>query len=323
MNALFNPGPRGPLCGVFAGVLLLLGAASVVTAHLRRRLEPGADARKTKVVANLDARVRAWWGMVAVLGFSFLLGSGATLTVFAGSSLMALREFLSLNETLPEDHSALCVSFFLVLPLQYLLVGIGWYGLFAVMIPVYAFLIVPVFAVLQQETSRFLERTAKVQWGVMLTVYCVSHAPALLLLNIPGFAGRNALLLFYLVFVTQISDVLQYVFGTWLGRTPVAPAVSPGKTVEGLLGGGLGAVACGTALWFLTPFNPWQACALSAVVVLLGFAGGLVLSAVKRSLGAKDWGTSIAGHGGVLDRLDSLTFSAPVFFHLVRFFFAT
>jgi len=172
------------------------------------------------------------------------------------------------------------------------------------------------------ETQDFLPRTARIQWALMLTVYCISHAPALLILKIPGYEGRNFLLLFFLITVVQLSDVLQYVFGKLFGRHPVAPRVSPSKTWEGLIGGALSATAIGAGLWWITPFTPVQAAALALAIVLAGFCGGLVLSAVKRSLGAKDWGTMIEGHGGALDRMDSVSFAAPVFFHLTNYFFA-
>jgi phosphatidate cytidylyltransferase len=308
---------------VLSGIFALLVLSSIITWILRRRLAAGQPNQKIKAtIENLTARVKAWWVISAVLAASFLLGTGATLLVFAFGSFMALREYLRLTRTQPEDDAALAVAFILVLPLQYLLIWIQWYGLFAVMIPVYAFLILPIFPVIRQETTHFLERTARLQWGLMLTVYSVSHAPALLLLTIPNYAQQNALLLFYLVFVTQISDVLQYAFGKLLGRTSLAPALSPSKTVEGLVGGGAAAILCGTLLWWITPFTPMQAFGFAALIVVFGFAGGLVLSAVKRSLGVKDWGNSIAGHGGALDRLDSLSFSAPIFFHLVRYFFS-
>jgi phosphatidate cytidylyltransferase len=155
----------------------------------------------------------------------------------------------------------------------------------------------------------------------MICIYCISHVPALLLLRIPGYEGQNALLLFYLLLVVQSSDVLQYVFGKLFGRTRIAPVVSPSKTVEGLVGGGAAAALVGAAMWWITPFTPLQAAAMAFVIVLMGFLGGLVLSAVKRSLGAKDWGSMIAGHGGMLDRMDSVAFAAPIFFHLTRYFF--
>jgi len=308
---------------VLSGVFALLVLSSIVTWILHSRLATGQpDQKSIATIENLTARVKAWWVMAVVLASSLLLGTTATLLVFAVGSFMALREFLRLTHTQPEDHGALAVAFFVVLPFQYLLIGIQWYGLFAIMIPVYTFLILPIFPVIRQETTHFLERTARLQWGLMLTVYSVSHAPALLLLAIPNYAHQNALLLFYLVFVTQLSDVLQYVFGKWLGKTSISPTVSPSKTVEGLIGGGASAIFCGTLLWWITPFTPTQAFCFAALIVVFGFVGGLVLSAVKRSLGVKDWGNSIAGHGGALDRLDSLSFSAPIFFHLVRYFFS-
>ena len=213
-------------------------------------------------------------------------------------------------------------AFYLFIPLQYWLIWLGWQSLFAILIPVWAFLLLPVFAVLKGETADFLPRTARIQWALMLTVYCISHAPALLILRIPGFEGQNVLLLFFLIAVVQLSDVLQYVFGKLFGKHPVAPGVSPAKTWEGLVGGGLSATVAGAALWWITPFTPLQAGAMAAAIVLSGFFGGLVLSAMKRSLGAKDWGTMIEGHGGALDRMDSVSFAAPVFFHLTNYFFA-
>jgi phosphatidate cytidylyltransferase len=235
---------------------------------------------------------------------------------------LALREFITLTPTKRGDHVPLFLSFFVLIPVQYLLIAYGWYGLFAIFIPVYAFLLLPAFAALAEDTDHFLERTAKIQWAVMVTVFCVSHAPALLLLDIPGYRGQDALLILYLLLVAQLSDVLQYVSGKLFGRTKIAPHVSPSKTREGLVGGGLGAILVGGAMWWITPFSPLQAMGMSFIIVLMGFLGGLALSAVKRSLGAKDWGTMIEGHGGMLDRIDSITFAAPIFFHLTRFFFA-
>jgi len=274
------------------------------------------------VVDNLNARLRSWWVMVSVFAFAFLLGTTATLIMFALVSFFALREFLTLTPTKPGDHRALSLAFFAIIPVQYWLIGVEWYGLFAVFIPVYAFLLLPSLSALTQDTERFLERSAKIQWGVMVAVYCISHVPALLLLDIPGYQGQGALLLFYLLLIVQMSDVLQYVFGKLLGKTKIAPVVSPSKTVEGFVGGAAGAVAIGAAMWWITPFTPLQAAGIAFVIVLMGFLGGLVLSAVKRSLGAKDWGSMIRGHGGMMDRMDSVSFAAPVFFHLTRYFFS-
>ncbi|WP_162125890.1 phosphatidate cytidylyltransferase [Pseudoxanthomonas wuyuanensis] len=299
---------------VIGGVIALLLVASGIGWLLGRR-KPGA------VVDNLNARIRAWWVMAAVLVACFLLGKVATLVLYGLLSFFALREFVTLTPTRRGDHLALCLCFYVAIPLQYWLIGTDWYGLFVMCIPVYGFLLLPAVSALSGDTEQFLERNTKIQWGLMLTVYCLSHAPALMLLRIPGYEGQNLMLLFYLLLVVQLSDVLQYVFGKLFGKRLLAPLVSPSKTVEGLIGGGLSAAGIGAALWWITPFTPLQSALLSLLIVLCGFLGGLALSAVKRSLGAKDWGEMIEGHGGILDRLDSVVFAAPVFFHVVRYGF--
>ena len=179
----------------------------------------------------------------------------------------------------------------------------------------------PIVAVVFGDTNNFLARTAETQWGLMISVYCISHVPALLTLDIPGYQGRNALLMVFLLIVVQSSDVLQYVWGKLLGRHKIAPKLSPSKTVEGFIGGVLSATALGACLWQLTPFRIWQAAGMALIATLMGFLGGLVMSAIKRDRGVKDWGHLIEGHGGMLDRLDSVAFSAPIFFHLTRYFF--
>jgi phosphatidate cytidylyltransferase len=187
------------------------------------------------------------------------------------------------------------------------------------LIPVYAFLVLPIVSALRGDASHFLERVAIVQWELMLAVFALSHLPALVMLEIPGYEGQSVLLIAFLVAVVQSSDVLQYVWGKLFGRRPVAPTLSPSKTWEGLIGGVLSATALGAALWWLTPFSPWEAAGMALVINLMGFCGGLVMSAIKREHGIKDWGHLIAGHGGVIDRLDSVLFAAPVFFHLTRY----
>ena len=305
------------LSRLVAGVLVLLVVATAVGLVLARRART-EPARAT--VANLNARIRAWWVMVVVFAIAVWTGGIGSIVLFALMSLLALREFVTLAPTRREDHRTLLWSFFVVLPLQYYLIAIRWYGLFAIMIPVYAFVLVAVSNVIAGRTDRFLERTATVHWGLMVCVYCVSHAPALLILEIPGFR-TNARLLVFLVLVVQISDVLQYVFGKLFGKRPVAPVISPNKTWEGFLGGALAASLVGAANWWATPFRPGVAFGMSVAITLAGFAGGLVMSAIKRDRGVKDYGVLIAGHGGMLDRIDSLCFAAPVFFHLTRYFF--
>ena len=168
-----------------------------------------------------------------------------------------------------------------------------------------------------------MSRVAEIQWGLMITVFSLSHVPALLTLQIAGFDGRNLLLIAFLILVVQSSDVLQYVWGKLLGRRRIAPDLSPSKTVEGFIGGVLSASLLGALMWWLTPFTPLQAGAMSLAITLMGFFGGLVMSAIKRDRGVKDWGWLIEGHGGVLDRLDSVIFAAPVFFHITRYWWAS
>ncbi|MHC8343638.1 phosphatidate cytidylyltransferase [Pseudomonas sp. RT6P73] len=303
----------------FGAIAALLAIASIIGRILARRATTEGS---ISTIENLNQRVNAWWGMVIIFFVSYLLGGNATVILFGFISLFALREFITLTPTRLGDHNALFSAFFILIPLQYVLIGTHWYSLFTLLIPVYAFLLLPAIAVLSQDTDAFLERAAKIQWGVMICVYCISHAPALLLLDLEGFKGQNALLLFYLVFVVQLSDVLQYVFGKLFGKHKVAPLVSPSKTVEGLVGGGLAATLIGGCMFWMTPFSFWQSLLMSLVIVVMGFLGGLVMSAIKRSLSAKDWGTMIKGHGGMLDRMDSICFAAPIFFHLTRYFFS-
>ena len=303
----------------FGGVLAFLIVATVIGRLLTLR---AGDPARLATLANLNARIHAWWVMVAVFAVAILGGRTGALVLFALISFFALREFVALAPTSRADHRTLFYGFFIAIPLQYYLLAIEWYGLFSILIPVYGFLYVPTRSVLSGETNRFLERIASIQWGLMVCVYCVSHAPALLILDIPGYEGQNAKLLLYLLLVVQMSDVLQYVWGKLAGRHAIAPTVSPNKTVAGFVGGVLCATLLGAALSPMTPFRPWQAAAMSLAATLMGFAGGLTMSAIKRDRGVKDFGAIIAGHGGILDRIDSLCFAAPLFFHLTRYFFA-
>lgn len=309
----------GPLGWLMIGVLALLFVASVTGGILGKTVKSDAG-RAT--VANLNARITAWWIMVAVFGVAMATGGVGSIVLFFLMSFLAMREFITLTPTARGDHAALFWAFFLLAPIQYLLVWAGWYGLFSVLVPVYGFVAITGRMALSGDTTRFLERTATVQWGVMACVYCVSHAPALLMLGpIPGYAGNGATLLFYLVLIAQLSDVMQYVWGKLAGKKPIAPTVSPNKTWGGFLGGTLTTIIVGTALYWATPFTPVVAAAMCLAITMLGFMGGLVMSAIKRDRGVKDYGTLIQGHGGVLDRIDSLLFAAPVYFHLIRFFY--
>jgi phosphatidate cytidylyltransferase len=307
--------PQLQTIGLFAGIGVVLLVASLIGWTLKVTV---AKSQSHGVIDNLNTRIKAWWAMVLVIGVAFLFGDIGITLLFLFISVVALREFTSLT-TRGGDRAALMACFFLALPAQYLLVYLGWYGLYSIFIPVFAFLCLPVLIVAAGNSSRFLERVATLQWGLVLCVFCISHVPALLTLDIAGYGGRNLLLIVFLVVVVQSSDVLQYCWGMLFGRHRVAPGLSPSKTWEGLIGGVASATALGAALFWITPFNPWQAALMALVINTMGFCGGLVMSAIKRDRGVKDWGRMIEGHGGMLDRLDSVAFAAPVFFHLTRF----
>jgi phosphatidate cytidylyltransferase len=306
------------LVWLYGGVLFLLLVSTVIGRILKRRHR--ADASRA-TIDNLNARIRAWWKMCAIFAAAIVVGRVGSLILFGIISFLAMREYITLVPTRPSDHRTLIWSFFVIMPLQYYLIGIQWYGLFAIMIPVLACIFIPPSMAIAGDTEHFLERASKIQFGIMVCVYSLSHAPALLLLKIPGFEGHDARLLLYLVVVDQMSDVLQYVWGKLIGKHKIAWRVSPNKTWEGFVGGGLSATALGTALWWATPFTPLQSAGMSLLICILGFSGGLVMSAIKRDIGIKDFGVVIEGHGGILDRIDSLCFAAPIFFHLVRYYF--
>jgi phosphatidate cytidylyltransferase len=300
---------------LFVGIGLLLVMASIIGWLLKKRLNS-----PNKVIDNLNARINAWWVMVAIIGMAFLIGKLAVIFLFFVASGIALREFLSLTSVNRYDFYVLIFAYCIALPVQYILVAMSWYGLFSIFIPVYGFLLLAILAAITGVTDNFLARTAEVQWGLMITVYSISCVPALLILPIDNYQDRNLLLIAYLVLVVELSDVLQYVFGKLFGKRKISPNLSPSKTIEGFIGGILSASLLGACLFWITPFSFIQAGLISFMLTFLGFFGGLVMSAIKRDRGVKDWGSLIGGHGGVLDRLDSLCFTAPVFFHIVRYF---
>lgn len=298
------------LFGVFASILIF---ASSIGFILKKKYS------SSDVIDNLNARINAWWIMLVVIASAILLGKVAFVVLFALISLFALREFISLLPTRRGDYFPLLIAFYFVIPYQYYLVYIDWYGLYSIFIPLYMFLLIPIATLKQEDTTRFLERNSKIQWSLMISVFCISHVPALLNLKLPGFDGEKIWLAIWLIMVVQASDVLQYVCGKLFGKHKITPQLSPSKTIEGLVGGIILAVTLGVAMSWLTPFNYIQATIISFIVCIFGFFGGLVMSAIKRDRGVKDWGQLIHGHGGMLDRIDSICFSAPIFFHILRY----
>ena len=303
---------------VLASLVVLFSAATGLGMWLAGR---APDATKLAWIGQLNTRIRAAWSIVFLFAIAFTVGGGALLVLFAIASFFALREFVALTPIRSSDHAALVLAFYVVIPVQYVLIAADWYAMYAVFIPVYVFLVLPVVMALRQDTENYLVRIAKVQWGLMICVYCVSHAPAIVTLELPGFEGRGALLLLYFLLMVQRSELLAVIASAAIGRTPLKS--NPNKSREGVLAGGAAAVLLGTALFWMTPFTAWQAALMSFAIVIAGFMGGLVLTSVERSLGARVWtDDGVLLTRGTLQRLDALTFAAPVFFHLALYFFA-
>lgn len=304
---------------VWTGALLTMLSLLGAVLHQRQ----GAAGNFDPVVDDFNARIRGWWIMAVLLILVYLTGHGGVVLLFAICSMGALREFLTLTTRTKADHWAFVASFFVVLPVQYLSIWQGWYGFYTVFVPVYAFLLLPMLSVLRGRTDRFLARVAETQWALMISVFCMSHVPALLFLDIPGFGGANLLLMVFLVLVVQGADLSQHFWSACMGRHPIAPAISQSRSWEGLAGGVATAALIGAALSWLTPFPPLAAAAMASIIAAVGGMGRLVLAAIKRDRGVEDWGHMNDGHGGFIDRLDSVICAAPVFFHLTRFFWQT
>lgn len=301
---------------IFMAIFFVLIVANVIGQWLKRK-----KGLNNPTVANLNARIYAWWIMTIVLLLAFWFGKIGAVILFFLISFAALREFMTLVYKRRSDYKVMVACFYLLLPVQYYFVLTEWYGMFSIFIPVYGFLLLPIIASLSGQTEQFLERTAKTQWATMISIFCLSHVPALMNLHLEGFPHeQNVLLLIFMIAVVQSSDVLQYVWGKTIGKRKIMPSLSPSKTVAGTVGGIASATAVAMLMSPITPFSPWQAGLIGLVICLMGFLGGLVMSAIKRDYGVKDWGNMIQGHGGILDRVDSICFAAPVFFHMVRYF---
>lgn len=293
-------------------IFALLLVATVVTRLLVHK-------RPDKNWRELTLRIRTWWVIIVLFSLAILSPHWLALTFFALVSFMALKEFLTLVPSRQSDRMPL-LWMFIAIPLNYWLIGIGWYGLFVVFIPVYFFLFLPVRMVIAGDTHGFLRTAAQLQWGLMTTVFAFSHVAFLLVLPVDPQTG--ALLTLFLVGLTEFNDVAQYLWGKSLGHIKITPKVSPNKTLAGLLGGvfttALLAMLTGP---LLTPMNSGMALLAGAIIAITGFCGDVVMSAIKRDIGVKDSGTLLPGHGGILDRLDSLIFTAPVFFHFINYFY--
>lgn len=291
--------------------MLILGTLII---GLKRLFSPGPGDRE------LWLRMRSWWVMAGLFILAIAVNRELSVLFFVLVSFLALKEYFSIIPTRRVDRRVLFWAY-LAIPVQYLWVWQGWYGMFIIFIPVYMFLFMPLRMITLGETQGFLKAAGTLHWGLMTTVFSLSHAAYLMALptatNTP--AGGGGLLLF-LVFLTQFNDVMQFVWGKLFGRIKVVPTVSPGKTLAGLLGGvGVTTLLAWLIAPYLTPLVGWQPIAAGVIIGLGGFIGDVTISAVKRDIGIKDSGNLIPGHGGILDRVDSLTYTAPLFFHFVYY----
>ncbi len=358
--------PEAETLWLVGGVIVLLGLVTLVSVYVKRRRDLALD---PAAVAQFHRRVVVWWILCLLLATAFVLGRYWTVGLFGLMSLRALQEYITLTPTRRGDHRALFWVFFVFTPAQYIAVALDRYELYSILIPVGAFLFLALRIAMAGDYKNYLERVAKIQVGLMICVYCLSFAPALLTRRLPPQPPRpgqavasvpetapgpgqpsagaataettptvtrtaaaviwpevheeRARLLFFFVLIVQLADVLQYAWGRLLGQRPIAADVSPSRTREGFLGGVASATVVAALLSWAVPFPVWQTATLAAATTAVGLAGGLVTSAVKRDRGVEDYGTLITGHGGILDRIDSLCFAAPVFFFLVQGAFQT
>ncbi len=314
---------------LFVIVFGFLFLASVITllVSLREHKDDETSTRRRHDLHNVEGVLKTSWLMALVFWLGWVSGNGVALLLFGFVSFFALREFMTLSPTRRGDHRGLILAFFVVLPMQYWLIGNTYFKLFTVFIPVYVFLAIPVVSALADDPQRFLERNAKLQWGIMVCIYGMSHVPALLLLDFPNYNNKNAFLIFFLVLVVQICMLAQHLASRKLRRPAFVPHISqsfnwPSWWIGILMGSVLGGLLAG-----ITPFLPGQAFAMAFIACVAGSLGHLVMKALKRDRGIPIWreaqGTTVGvtGAGGLLDRVDALCFAAPVFFHSVQWYF--
>lgn len=299
---------------IFAGACGLLIVATIAGEYLRLRQPRGVSEPAVEIYVT---RLHSWWAMVILVSAALVAGKLAVILLFAFASFAALREFLTQTAKHKADHWAMIAVFYVIFPAQYILVWMGQDALYTVLVPVFAFLGLPILSALRGPGKRYLRRVAETQWALMICVYCASHVPALMLLDAGD--GRGVLLIAWLVVVVQVGDLAEYYFGRRFGQSKISPTISP-KTGEGVGFGVIVAVVTGALLTWITPFGVGHAVAIAALIYLVGVGGSLVLAAIKNDLGVKNWGHLIPGQGGFVDQLDSVVFAAPVLYHVTRYF---
>ncbi|MCG5030325.1 phosphatidate cytidylyltransferase [Mesosutterella sp. OilRF-GAM-744-9] len=299
----------------------LIFFAAVATGYGQWASSRAASIQQQQRIRIVNSRVRSSWWLIGIFAVAFWLGQGALLVVFAFISFFLLREFIALTPTHYTDHWALVIAFYVAIPVQYLLIAYEQYLFFTIFIPVYLFLLLPVVMAASHDTDRYLERVAKVQWGIMLAIFCVSHAPAISLLDFNRFSSNGPLMLVYFLMMVFFADLFAVLMSSILGGRPLQS--NPNKTVKGTLAGSAMTLLCGLALFWLTPFRLWQAGLMTLAIIIAALMGDLVISSVKKSLGAsyRSAEDDVYITRGVLERMAPLTFAAPVFYHLIVIFF--
>jgi phosphatidate cytidylyltransferase len=312
----------GALFIIVFGILILVSVAAVLS-NLRERANDQHEGSHAEL-KNVPNLLGTTWFMVVIFWMAWVAGDTVATVLFAMIAFFALREFITLSPTRRGDHHSLILAFFVVLPIQFWLVATRRFDLFTVFIPVYVFLAIPVVSALAGDTQRFLERNAKLQWGIMVCIYGMSHVPALLLLDFKDYQGKGAFLVFFLVMVVQTCMLVQHLLTRRLKRPPSAPEVSKSFNWYSWMLGMLVGSFVGGLFSFITPFKPGQALAMAFVACVAGSMGHLVMKALKRDRGVTAWGQrgmSVTGANGLLDRVDALCFAAPIFFHSARWYF--
>lgn len=270
---------------------------------------------------ELKDRIWSWWIIIAFFIIGAMLNTTLAMIFFGLLSYLALKEYFTLIPTRRTDRRIIFYAY-LAIVFQYYFAGLQWYGMFIIWIPVFIFLLLPFRQVLIGENEGFLENTSRVQWGLMMFVFGLSHLAYMITLgpvNGNEVAGKELVL--YLVLLTELNDILQYLWGKSIGKHKIVPKVSPNKTIEGFLGAFVSISVLAIVFSFLTPFSWIEALFAGMIISGAGFIGDVVISMVKRDIGVKDSGNMLPGHGGILDRVDSLIYTAPLFFHYVYYLY--
>ncbi|MBC7712568.1 MAG: phosphatidate cytidylyltransferase [Rhizobacter sp.] len=278
---------------------------------------------KKEFLKSIKSRVNSWWVIFSIV--IIIIGTTRELAfiIFAIISFISFRELTS-KLNFNHKHRRTILLAYLAIPVQYYFAYARLFIPFLVFIPVGMLLLLPFRSILEDQSSDSIKTFSQLQWALMLTVFSLSHMSFLMSLpNIESMGEGAPGLIFFLILITQLNDVCQFIFGKLFGRRKISPLISPNKTLAGLLGGIFGAVCFGYLFRELLPFNDKQVVLISALIAICGFFGDLNISAIKRDLNIKDMSNLIPGHGGILDRMDSLIFSNVVFFYLVYYWIYT